>query len=169
MGKAILLLVVSLMGGVWFLHAGRLMTEKSIEEQYYVESSAMARFDADYLCDRLSDDFRHDSITFSLGGTQRETYDKQESCDVMREAFRDFKRLSALTNGRMGLSMENRIVEVSLSEDRKVAHVEAIGVVRLGGRMLSRSHYVDRLVRRNGRILHEASESKSWLYIPAGK
>lgn len=168
MGKWILLVVVAAYGAWWYFHAGRQMDEDAIEAQYAVEGQAMAKLDADYLCSRMTDDFRHDAIAFTLNnGTQRETLDKERSCEDLREGFRAFKRLNALTNGAMGLAVEHRIIEVSLSDDRKTADVEAVATVRLGGRLLSKTHSVDQVVRRNGRILHAASNSKSWVYIPA--
>jgi len=167
MGKWILLALVAAFGAWWFFHHGRQMSEEGIEAQYDLEARAMAHLDAGYLCDRMADDYRHESVTFALNGTQRQRFDKQSSCDELREGFRVFKRLNALTNGAMGLSVENRIVEITLSDDRKTADVESIASVRLGGRLLSRSHSMDRVIRRNGRILHAASQSKSWLYVPA--
>lgn len=167
MEKWILLALVAGYGAWWWLHGGRTMSEDAIEAQYGVEAQAMARLDADYLCGRMTDDFRHDAIAFTLNGTQRETLDKARSCENLREGFRAFKRVNALTNGAMGLSFDHRIIEVSLADDRKSADVEAVATVRVGGRLLSKSHSVDRVVRRNGRILHETSQSKSWVYIPA--
>jgi len=166
MGKWILLAIVAGYGAWWFFHAGRQMDEDAIEAQYDVEAHAIAKLDADYLCDRMTDDFQHEAVTFTLGGTQRETYDKLQSCDELRESFRVFKRLNALTNGAMSMSVDNRIVEVTLSKDRKSADVEAVAFVRLGGRLLSRSHGVDRVIRRNGRILHAESKSRTWVYVP---
>lgn len=167
MGKWIVLALVAGYGAWWYFHAGRQMSEDAIEAQYAVEGQAMAKLDADYLCDRMADDFRHDAIAFTLNGTQREALDKQRSCEDLREGFRAFKRLNALTNGAMGLSVQHRIIEVALSDDRKTADVEAVATIRLGGRLLSKTHSIDRVVRRNGRILHAASQSKSWVYIPA--
>lgn len=168
MGKAIVLMLVAMFGSWWFFHAGRQMTEESVRDQYDVEAHATAKMDADYLCDRLAGDYRHESLVFALAtGTERKSFGKQESCDEMREAFRVFKRLSALTNGAMGMSVENRIVEVSLSDDRKTADVEVISTIRLGGRLLGKTHGIDRLIRRNGRILHSEAKSKSWVYVPA--
>jgi len=166
MGKWILLALVAGFGAWWSFHAGRQMDEDAIEAQYNVEAQAIAKLDADYLCDRMTDDFRHEAVTFTLGGTQRETHDKLRSCEELRESFRIFKRLNALTHGAMGMSVDNRIVEVRLSEDRKSAEVEAVALVHLGGRLLSRSHGVDRVIRRNGRILHAESKSRSWVYVP---
>lgn len=167
MGKWIALALVASFGAWWFFHAGRQMSEDAIEAQYAVEGHAMAKLDADYLCDRMADDFRHEAIAFTLNGTQRETLDKRRSCEDLREGFRAFKRVNALTDGAMGLSFDHRIIEVSLADDRKSAEVEAVATVRIGGRLLSKTHSIDRVIRRNGQILHEASQSKSWVYIPA--
>ena len=167
MGKWILLALLASFGAWWFFHAGRQMSEDAIEDQYNLDSHPMAKRDPDSFCDRMTEDYRHEAVTFALDGTQRETYDKQRSCDELREGFRVFKRLNALTNGAMGLSFENRIVEITLADDRKSADVESISSVRMGRRLLSRSHSLDRVIRRNGRILHEASQSKSWVYVPA--
>ena len=166
MGKWILLALVAGYGVWWYAQGGRQMTEEAIEAQYDAEAHAIAKLDADYLCDRMTDNFRHEAVTFSPDGTRRETYDKPRSCEELRESFRIFKRLNALTNGAMGMSVDNRIVEVTLSEDRKSAEVEAVAFVRLGGRLVSRSHGVDRVIRRNGRILHAESKSRSWVYVP---
>ena len=167
MGKWILLALVSAFGAWWFFHAGRQMSEDAIEAQYDLDSRALVKFDADYFCDRMADDYRHEAVTFGLNGTQRQTLDKHSSCEEMREGFRAFKRLNALTNGAIQLSFQNRIVEITLSDDRKTADVESISTVRMGRRLLSRSHSMDRVIRRNGRILHEATQSKSWVYVPA--
>jgi len=167
MGKWILLALVAGFGAWWSFHAGRQLSEDAIEAQYNLDSAAMAKLDADYFCDRMTDDFQHEAVTFALNGTQRETLGKKDSCEGMREGFRAFKRLNALTNGAMGLSFENRVVEITVADDRKSADVETIASVRMGGRLLSRSHSVDRVIRRNGRILYEASKSKSWVYVPA--
>jgi hypothetical protein len=168
MGKAIVLVLVMAFGGWWYFHAGRQMTEESIDEQYQVESHALANLDADYLCERMTGDYRQQGVSFTLAGTQREDFNKQQACDGMRESFRMFKRISALSNGALGLSFDNKVIEVALSPDRKTADVEAVATIRMGGRLLSKTHYVDRLVRRNGRILHASSQSKSWVYVPAG-
>ncbi len=167
MGKWILLALVAAYGAWWYFHAGRQMSEDAIEAQYAVEGRAMAKLDADYLCSRMTDDFRHEAIAFTLNGTQRETLGKERTCEDLREGFRAFKRVNALTNGAMGLSFNHRIIEVTLADDRKSADVEAVATVRIGGRLLSKTHSLDRVVRRGGRILHQASQSKSWVYVPA--
>ena len=168
MGKVVFLALLLAFGGWWIFHGGRVMSEDAINRQYDNESLALAKLDADYLCDQLAGDFRDEGISFTLAGTQRHDRDKQQSCDHLRDAFADIKRFTALSGGAFGLSFSNRVIAIELSEDRKTAEVEGIATIHMAGRLVSKTHYFDRVIRRYGRIRHAASESKSWVYVPAG-
>lgn len=167
MGKVVLLVALVMFGGWWHFHASRQMTEASINEHYNVESRALGKLDAPFLCEQMSDDYRDTGISFTLSGTRRHSRGKEESCKDMTKFFGEVKRFSALTGGRLGFGFDHRVLEVKLSDDRKTAKVEAIGVISLAGRTISRTQYVEHLIRRNGRILRVQADSKSWVYLPA--
>jgi hypothetical protein len=168
MGKIVLLGALIAFGGAWYFHFARQMSREGIDAQYQAESAALAKLDAEFLCDQLADDYRDEGASFTLSGTRRHSRGKQESCNAVDGMFDDIRRINAIGGGAFGLSFEHRVLDVQLADDRKTATVEAIGTIRIAGRLLSKTQYVDRLIRRNGRILHAASTSKSWVYVPAG-
>jgi hypothetical protein len=56
------------------------------------------------------------------------------------------------------------IESITLSSDRKLATVEVTSAMRFGDMTLARSHSVDHLIRRNGRIRNASSEETVWAY-----
>lgn len=168
MGKILLVGALLAFGGVWHFHFGRQMSREGIDAQYRAESAALADLDAGFFCDRLADDYQDEGVSFTLAGTRRHSRGRRESCEATEGAFDDIRRFNAIGGGAVGLSFEHRVLDVELADDRKTATVEAIGTIRFAGRLLSKTQYVDRLIRRNGRILRVASNSKSWIYVPAG-
>lgn len=168
MGKKLLLAGLIAFGAWWHFHGGRQMSEESINAQFQAESAALAKFDGAFLCDQLDEAYRDEGVSFTLGGTQRHSRSKSDSCREMDEAFAAFKRLDALSEGAIRMSFDHRIIDVELSPDRKTAKIEAVGTIRMAGRLISKTHYVDELIRRNGQILHASSNSKSWVYVPTG-
>lgn len=168
MGRIAILGALLALGASWHFHFGRQMSREGIDAQYHAEAAAFANLDATFLCDQLADDYRDEGVSFTLSGTRRHARGKRESCEAVEGMFSDIRRINALGGNAFGLSFEHRIIDVQLAEDGKTATVEAVGSIRGAGRLLSKTQYVDRLIRRNGRILHAASTSKSWVYVPAG-
>lgn len=167
MFKWIALAIAVAYGGWWYFHSSRVMDEKMIEDQYQRESMALARFDAAFLCNQLADDYRGTGIRFTLSGTQRFAKTKAETCTDVEAGLKQIKRVMTLSDGKFMPQYDNKIVDITLSPDRKSVTVQGIGSFYLSGRLVARSQFHDTLIRRMGRLRHAVSESQERVFIPA--
>ncbi|WP_114241493.1 hypothetical protein [Dyella sp. C9] len=165
MKKLILLLVLAGLAW-WYFDVSRRMTDAQIRSAYDDTIAAMRRFDADALCNQLSDDFSGDEVTREGGSTTEQHYDKQRLCDRIRKSTALTQRISAATGGLVEPDVDVEIKNIELSKDRKEAIVQTVSTTRLGDMTLGRDRSTERLIRRNGHILRTGGESKVWVYTP---
>lgn len=164
--KKWLLLAVLAALALWYFHFDRRMSEASIRGFYDEGIQAMMRFDAEWTCSRMTADYRQTHITFGeQQGRSEKNYDKEQTCRLAQEGMKQFKALSDASNGVIEPEYKVKIHRIELAADRKTASVEMEVKMMLGEVMLARTRGTDRLVRRNGRILSQSSEAKSWIYV----
>lgn len=161
-----LILLAILLAAWWYFDGGRRMTEASIRENYQVEMDATDRFDAEWLCAHMADNYHLVDVAHGSGRPIETDLDKSRACSRLTSSMRRMKRLSDATDGALAMDTGFEIESITLSPDRKLATVEATSTMRLGDMTLARTKGIERLIRRNGRILSVGGETRSWVYSP---
>jgi len=150
----------------WYFDGSRRMTEEQIRASYHAQAEAMEQFDADKLCERMSDDFAGEETQRQGGESVELHYDKATLCKRLKLSMAGMQRISHATGGMRLLAIELEIKSIELSTDRKHATVETVSTARLGDKTLARDRTTEHLIRRNGRILTTGGESRVWAYAP---
>lgn len=163
--KKILLVIVVIAVAVWYFDISRKMTDASIRESYQTQVEALQRFDAKPLCDALDDSYRA-TVTTRGGARASAARDKAGACAELTRSMRRMKTLSDRTGGLLEPDYDVEIKSIVLADDRKSATVEIASVMRIGDMTLARSHSVEHLIRRLGRIRSVQSEETVWAYRP---
>jgi hypothetical protein len=162
--KKVILLVIVIAAAVWYFDISRKMTETSIRESYQAQVEALQRFDAEPLCDALDDSYTASIVMRGSSGAPAKAQDKAGACAELTKTMRRLKMLSERTAGMLEPDYDFEIESITLSSDRKLATVEVTSAMRFGDMTLARSHSVDHLIRRNGRIRNASSEETVWAY-----
>jgi len=160
------LILLAILAGLawWYFDHGRRMSEADIRASYEADMDAMRRFDGEFLCARMSDDYAG-SETAHQDDTE-EHFDKAGQCQRIKQSIAAMQRLSVATGGRLAWKIDYEIKSIELSPDRKRAAVQTASTVKLGDMTIARDRTTDQLIRRNGRILNIASEARVWTYTP---
>jgi hypothetical protein len=158
--KKIILLVIVIAASVWYFDLSHKMTEAAIRKSYQTQFEALQRFDPKPLCDVLDENYTATVTTHSVAQAK----DKASACAELTRSLRRLKTLSDRTAGLLEPDYDFEIKSITLSADRKLATVEISSTMRLGDMTLARSHSVDHLIRRNGRIRNASSEETVWAY-----
>ena len=165
MKKLILLAILAGLAG-WYVDHGRRMTEADIRASYEADMDATRRFDGEFLCARMSDDYAGSESSLQDGSDPEEHFDKASQCLRIKQSIGVMQQLSVTTGGQLALNIDYEIKNIELSPDRKRATVETASTAKLGHMTIMRDRTTDHLIRRNGRILYIASEAKVWAYTP---
>ena len=160
------LILLAILAGLawWYFDHSRRMTEADIRASYAADVDAMLRFDGEFLCARMSDDYAG-SETSPQDDTD-EHFDKAHQCQRIKQSIAAMQQLSMATDGRLALKIDYEIKAIELSPDRKRAAVQSVSTAKLGDMTIGRDRTTDHLIRRNGRIFSIASEAKVWTYTP---
>jgi hypothetical protein len=163
--KRLVLLLAVLAGlGWWYFDGSRRMTEAQIRDAYSDEIDAILKFDADQLCARLADDFRA-TQSVKRGDVYVDLQqDRASHCRDIRKSMTVMQRLSNATGGLLVPDIDTEIKNIELSSDRKQAVVEIVTTARLGDMTVTRVRGTEHLIRRNGHILSQGGEFKTWVY-----
>jgi hypothetical protein len=92
--------------------------------------------------------------------------DKAGACAELTRTLRRMKTLSERTGGLLEPDYDVEIESIELSDDHKSATVKITSAMRIGDMTLARSHAVEHLIRRLGRIRSVGSEETVWAYRP---
>lgn len=162
------LILLAILAGLawWYVDYSRRMTEADIRASYEADMDATRRFDGDFLCARMSDDFAGSETSRQDGNDAEERLDKAGQCQRIKRSIEAMQQVSVATGGRLALKIDYEIKNIELSSDRKRATVQTVSTAKLGDMTLARDRTTDHLIRRNGRILSIASEAKVWTYTP---
>ncbi|QNK01559.1 hypothetical protein [Dyella telluris] len=162
------LVLLAVLAGLAFWHfdVSRRMDDNQIRAAYEADAEAMRRFDADALCERMTDDFSAEQVTRQGDESTQQHFDKPGLCGHLRQSVDMMQRLSAATGGRYALEIAQEVNDIELSADHKQATVQTVSTVRLGGMTLARDRTTEHLIRRHGRILSTGGESRVWAYSP---
>jgi ketosteroid isomerase-like protein len=162
--KKLVLLVVLAALAWWYFDGSRKLSEEAIREHYQEQLEATASFDTERLCAAMADDYRVTDVSQGLQGQQKLTMDKAQACDALSQSLGMFKQLSDASGGKFRLDIGYEIKSITVSADRKSASVEGISTFKLGDRLVARTRGTDRLIRRNGKILSQGGDTKTWMY-----
>ncbi len=165
MKKVILLAILAGLAW-WYVDHGRRMTEADVRTAYEADIDATRRFDGEFLCARMSDDFEGSETSRQDGNELEEHFDKAGQCQRIKRSIEAMQQISVATGGRLALHIDYEIRNIELSPDRKRATVQSVSTAKLGDMTLARDRTTDHLIRRNGRILSKASEARVWTYTP---
>ncbi|WP_201314505.1 hypothetical protein [Dyella sp. EPa41] len=160
------LILLAILAGLawWYFDHSRRMTDADIRASYEADMDAMRRFDGEFLCMRMSDDYAG-SETSRQDDTEAH-FDKAGQCQRIKQSIAAMQQLSVATGGRLALKIDYEIKSIELSPDRKRAEVQTTSSATLGDMTIARDRTTDHLIRRNGRILSIASEARVWTYTP---
>ncbi|EIL99812.1 hypothetical protein RHOFW104T7_07735 [Rhodanobacter thiooxydans] len=161
--KKVILLIVLIAAAVWYFDISRRMTEAAVRESYQTQVEALQRFDAEPLCDSLDKGYS-ESVVMRGASAPAKMQDKATACAELTRTLRRFKTLSERTAGMIEPDYDYEIQSITLSPDRKQATVEISSTMRIGDMTLARSHSVEHLIRRLGRIRNTGGESTVWTY-----
>ncbi|WP_130618144.1 hypothetical protein [Dyella amyloliquefaciens] len=162
------LILLAILAGLawWYFDHGRRITEADVRASYEADMDATRRFDGDFLCARISDDFAGSEVSRQDGEDFEEHFDKAGQCKRIKRSIEAMQQLSVATGGRISLKIDYEIKNIEFSPDRKRATVQTVSTAKLGDMTLARDRTTDHLIRRNGRILSIASEARVWTYTP---
>lgn len=162
------LILLAILAGLawWYVDHGRRLTDADIRASYEADMDATRRFDGDFLCARMSDDYTGSETSRQDGSDSEQRFDKAGQCQRIKRSIEAMQKLSAATGGRMALQIDYEIKDIELSPDRKRAIVQTVSTAKLGDMTLARDRSTDHLIRRNGHILSVASEARVWTYTP---
>ncbi|MGO1072669.1 hypothetical protein [Lysobacter sp. CA199] len=164
--KKWLLLAVLAGLALWYFHFDRCMSETAIRAFYVDHVEALKRFDAEWGCSRMTADYRQTHVMYGeQQGRSQQDYDKEQTCRMSVESMDRFRKLSDASGGLLEPQYKVKIHGIDLAPDRKTASVDLEVKMLLGEVMLGRTRGTDRLIRRNGRILTQSSDAKSWIYV----
>lgn len=134
--------------------------DEDIVYDYYQKNINAARmFDARTICGMLHKDYRAVDIAKTPRGEQRMTMNRKQSCDATSDSMAMMKKFAAAT--RIEPEFKYTIESVTLSPDRKQASVKIRGSMRVGKRFSVSTVGTETLVRRMGRVLSKASDTRS--------
>lgn len=164
MKKVILLAILAGLAWWYFDHSHRL-TEADVRASYDADVDAMRRFDAESLCKRLGEDFAGEESS-TQDGEAVQHFDKAGQCERIKRSIETMQRFAVATGGRLAMNIEVEIKDIQLAANHKSAIVQSVSVARIGDMTLAREYSTDHLIRRNGRILSTATETRVWTYTP---
>lgn len=142
------------------------MTDADIRATYEADMDATPRFDGDFLCARMSDEYTGSETSRQNASDSEAHFDKAGQCQRIKRSIDAMQKLSVATGGRLALQVDYEIKDIELSPDRKRAIVQRVSTAKLGDMTLACDRTTDHLIRRNGRILSIASEATVWIYTP---
>ncbi|HEX6610948.1 MAG TPA: hypothetical protein VF051_09245 [Hyphomicrobiaceae bacterium] len=163
MKKAILLVVLAALAW-WYFDGSRRLSEEAIREHYREQLEATASFDTERLCAAMAEDYRANDVSHGPQGQQKLTMDKAQACDSLSQSLGMFKQLSDASGGKFLLDIAYEIKSITISADKKSASVDGLSTFKLGDRLVARTRGTDRLIRRNGTILSQGGDTKTWMY-----
>lgn len=165
--RRIILISVALFALALGLHLFRNQMTKLDEDlvyDYYQKNINAARmFDARTLCAMLHKNYRAVDVARTPRGEQRLAMNRKQSCDATRESMATMKKFAAAT--RIEPEFKYTIESVTLSPDRKQATVKIRGSMRVGKRFSVSTAGTETLVRRMGRVLSTASDTRSTVSV----
>ncbi|WP_157476181.1 hypothetical protein [Lysobacter sp. Root690] len=163
--KRLLMLVPLLLAGLafWYFDLARRIDEAAVRDYYNQQMQAYYRFDGDWFCTSMTDDYEVVEITYTGKQRKDERLNKAESCKRTRETVAE---LVEIRDAKIGLPLPSWTIEVKnieVADDRHSATVQAEGRMTVGARDLGVTKWTERLIRRNGRVFSERSDSTAWV------
>lgn len=159
------MLLPLLLAGVafWYFVMAPRLDEAEVRDYYNQQMQAYYRFDGDWFCSSMTDDYQVTEITYTGKQRKDERLNKVESCKRTRATVAE---LVQVRDAAIGLPLPAWTIEVKtieLAPDRRSATVQAEGRMTVGARDLGVTRWTERLVRRNGRVLSAYSSSTAWV------
>lgn len=159
------MLLPLLLAGVayWYFVMAQRIDEAAVRAYYNQQMQAYYRFDGDWFCTSMTDDYRVTEITYTGKQRKDERLNKAESCKRTRATIAELVQVRDASIGLPLPAWSIEVKRIELAPDRRSATVQAEGRMTVGARDLGVSKWTERLVRRNGRVLSEQSESTAWV------
>ena len=162
--KKLILLALIAVGAWWHFVGGRKLSDDSVNAFYRDYQSATLSRNPEALCGLLADDF-HGSGSVALGkGVAQESSDKAQTCEAWDGLFASWVKLGDAMGGVLQLDSHYEIHSITLSPDKKTATVDISSKLDVAGSIMNlRARSTDTLIRRNGKVLLQRSDSRASL------
>ncbi|MBU8974602.1 hypothetical protein JI752_000470 [Lysobacter sp. MMG2] len=162
--KKIVLAVALIAAAAWYFHFGRTMNESSVRKFYGDQTLLLAELDGEPLCKLMTDDYLVKDVSFNGSATERSEKRREEACADIKQSLTVLGKLSNASGGILHPMFEQKIDSIELSDGNKRATVKGVSIGKIGDMTMVRSRFTETLIRRNGKILSQGGESKTWVY-----
>lgn len=167
--RTAVLLFMLLAAAWWYLDGRRHLSAEIVRSAYAERLAAVRRFDAEWLCEHLAEDFASVAVTSTPDGPVRHELDRGAACTAARRTMRAMKHASDASAQVLAPTIAQEIDVLELAPDHRSAYVHSRLTLQLADMTLMHAEQDERLVRRGGRILSLGGHSRSWVYLGDGQ